>query len=239
MPKRHTRQPFDAHMDVGCGSGATGNVGQVAASRRTRSHKDGVVIFFQQLAHAVYTMVEMGVDAKAQNITNLLIQNGLRKPESRDLAAHHAAAFGVFVVQVDGIPQRRQVARNGKRCRSATHQSNGFAVGGKRTFGHVRNNFAFVVGSHTFQAANGNGFIFHTSAAAGRFARPVARSAQNTGKNVGFPVHQISFRVPLGGNQTDVFGHGRMGRTCVLAVDYFVEIFRIFDVGRFHGAADL
>jgi hypothetical protein len=94
--------------------------------------------------------------------------------------------------------------------------------------------FILVVCGDAFETADGNWFFVNATAAAGWFTRAITRTAKYAGKHVGVPVDHVGLCVSALGNEADVFGNWRMGRTCILAVDYLVEIFRISDVCGFH-----
>jgi hypothetical protein len=90
-----------------------------------------------------------------------------------------------------------------------------------------------VIGSHPLQTTNGNRFLLYPSSAASRLTGSVASTTEHSGKNIGIPIDHVSFGVFSLSNQTDVFRNGSMSRTSVLAVDYFMEVLRIVDVGWF------
>ena len=71
---------------------------------------------------------------------------------------------------------------------------------------------------------------------ADRLAGPVADPPQNCRKHIGTAVEQIGVFVAALGNQPDIFGHVRVGRTAPLAVHNSVEVRRISGVGRFQNA---
>jgi hypothetical protein len=94
---------------------------------------------------------------------------------------------------------------------------------------------AFVVCGHSFESANGNRFLFNPDPTARRFTRSVASPSENSRKNIGFPIDHIGFGKFFGGNQPDILGNRCVGRTGVLAIHYFMVVFRIFGIGRLHG----
>src|SRR5690606_1445350 len=150
--------------------------------------------------------------------------------EARDLRSHHPAPLMPFIEQVDLITQRRQVARHGKRGRATADKTYLLAV---LLYGRQRNSVfdvALIVGSHTFQPAYCHGLLIDPATAAGGLTRTVARAAKNTGKNIRFPIDHVGVVIPFSRDEPDVFRHGCMGRTRVLAIDHLVEILRITDV---------
>ena len=79
-------------------------------------------------------------------------------------------------------------------------------------------------------------FFGQASAAAGRFAGPVAGAPEDAGEDVGFPVEHVGIGVaPLLAIMTNVFGDVGVRWTGPLAVDNFVEVVRVGGVGRLHG----
>src|SRR5262249_10944624 len=104
-------------------------------------------------------------------------QHSFRQAEGRDLASHETAALFLLIIQVKLIAQRSEVARYRKRSGAGADDRYFFTVWFERTFRHELLHIAFVVGGHALEAADGNGFFFHTASAAGRLARPVACSS--------------------------------------------------------------
>ena len=98
---------------------------------------------------------------------------------------------------------------------------------------HVRDHVVAIVGGNALQSTDGDGFLLESAAAACRFAWAVACSAQDAGKHVRIPVDHVRLGIAAGGDKANVFGHRRVRRTCVLAVDYLVKILGILDVSRF------
>ena len=72
------------------------------------------------------------------------------------------------------------------------------------------------------------------SAPASRLARPVAGAPQHAGKHIGMPVDHVGVGVTPRRDQPDIFRHGRVRRTCPLAVHDLVKVIRILGVGRRH-----
>src|SRR5690606_3482685 len=176
----------------------------------------------------------MGVDAKIQYIIHFFVQYFFRKAERGDLAAHHSPAGNLLIEQMDLIPLRGKVSGYSKRCRPASDKRNLLSIGWERCLWHVLAYIVFIVCSHPFQSANGDGFFFHPASSTGGFTRPVTSSAKDSWKNIGFPVDHISFAVFLRRYQTDIFRDWRVGWAGILAIHHFVVIFRILNIGRFH-----
>ena len=76
--------------------------------------------------------------------------------------------------------------------------------------------------------------VLHTHAPARWFARPVAGTAEDSGKHVGFPVDHVGVAVAARCDQPDVFRNRSMSRTGPLAIHDLVEVVRRRNVGRFH-----
>jgi hypothetical protein len=98
---------------------------------------------------------------------------------------------------------------------------------------HIKYDVVAIIRRDPLQAANRDGLLFETAAAARGLTRAIAGSTKHTGKNVGIPVDHIRFGIPAFGNKTNVFRHRRMSRACVLAINDFVKVFGIGNVGRF------
>src|SRR5207253_6521989 len=100
--------------------------------------------------------------------------------------------------------------------------------------GHARLDVVGVleVRGDALQAADRDGFgllevgVLHAAAAAGGLARPVARSPEDAGEDVGHPVDHVGVAVATLRDHADVFGDGRMGRAGPLAIDDLVEVGR-------------
>ena len=98
---------------------------------------------------------------------------------------------------------------------------------------HVRNDVIAIIRRNAFETTDRDWFLFETATTASWFAWAVARSAKNAGKHVRIPVDHVRLGIAAGGDKANVFGHRRVRRTCVLAVDYLVKIFGILDVSWF------
>jgi hypothetical protein len=94
---------------------------------------------------------------------------------------------------------------------------------------------AFVVCSDSFESADGNRFLFDPYPPASRFAGSVTGSSEYTRKNIGFPVDHVGFSEFFGSDKPDIFRNRGMGGAGVLAIYYFMVVFRVFGIGRLHG----
>ncbi len=170
-----------------------------------------------------------------EDVVHFLVQHRQRQAERRYLAAHHAAAGELVVVDVDAVTQRREVAGHGERGRTSADQRNTLAVFRLGTFGMRSVISILVVGGDALEAADRHRLLLHPAAPTGGFAGSVAGAPENARKHVGVPVDHVGVGVALRGDQADVLRHRRVRRTGVLAVDYLVEILGIVDVGGFQG----
>jgi hypothetical protein len=132
------------------------------------------------------------------------------------------------------IAERHQIARDGQRGGAGADESNALAVFLAGNGGQIGPDVAFVVGRDALQSADRDWFLFHPAAAARRLARTVAGPPENSGKYVRLPVNHECIGVAPICNQPNVFGHRRMRWACPLAVDDFMEIVWVTDVGRLH-----
>src|SRR5581483_4265769 len=135
----------------------------------------------------------------------------------RDLRAHHAARLRVGIEHGAFIAERGEVARDGERGGTAADERNALAVLRDRGLRQPRADVFLVVGGDALQAADRNRVLLDAAAPAGRLARPVAGAAENSRKHVRLPVDHVGVAVAAGGDQTDVFGNGRVGGTGPLA----------------------
>src|SRR5262249_18485803 len=101
---------------------------------------------------------------------------------------------------------------------------------------HAR--LVLVVRGHALQAADGDGLglllvvLLDAPAPARRLARAVAGAAEDSREHVRAPVDHEGIVVPAGGDQTDVFGDGGVGRASPLTIDYFENVVGASNIGR-------
>jgi hypothetical protein len=81
-----------------------------------------------------------------------------------------------------------------------------------------------------FETTDGNRLSVDAAAATCRLAGPVARAAEDAGKDVGFAVEEVGLRVASLRDQPNVLGHVRVGGTRPLAIDHFMVVLRIRNV---------
>jgi hypothetical protein len=91
-----------------------------------------------------------------------------------------------------------------------------------------------MIGSDTFQAANGNGLFLDTSAPAGGLARAIAYTTENAGKNIGLAIDEVRVRELTLCDQSNVFRDIRVSGASPLTVDDAMKVVRISGIGRFH-----
>jgi hypothetical protein len=245
MPEGHAREPVDADVDVRRALLASRNL-EVAAARRARADEDGVVAFGHQRLHGIDPAM-LEVHAEIEDVVDLFVDHLERQPEARDLRPDHAAGARVLVEHRHVVAERREVARHGERRRAGADAGNAFAVGlGALVDGDPFRDLrvVLVVGGDALQPADRHRLgprlvlFFGASAAARRLAGTVAGPAEDSGKDVRLPVHHVGVGVASGGDQPDVLGHGRVGRTGPLAIDDLVEVVGVLDVGGLHEAPD-
>ena len=184
-------------------------------------------------------MLEMSVNAKVEDVVDLFVENGLRQAKRRYLRKHKAAAFELLVEEMDLVAKRCKIARNGQRGRTGTDQGDLLTVRRKRCLRHQMPDLVAIIRGDALQTADCDRFFIDTAASARRFTRAVTRSAQYSGKHVRVPIDHIGLGVAAFRDQTDILRHGRMRRTRVLAVNDFVEVFRVGDVRGLQGKSFL
>ncbi len=224
MAEGDVGEPVDADVDVACRLVAAGNV-EVAAAGRAGADENRVVTFRQHAGEAVDARPVAGLDAAhAGDVADLLVDHRFGQAEARDLAADHAAAARLGIVEDDVVAERGEVARHGQRGRAGADQRDALAVAGFRRPRQAASDVFLVVGGDALQAADGDGLVLDPSAPAGGLAGPVAGAPEDAGEDIGVPVHHIGVAVAAGGDQANVFRDRRMGWTGPLAVDNLVEI---------------
>src|SRR4029077_3238649 len=91
-----------------------------------------------------------------------------------------------------------------------------------------------IVGGDPLQSANGDGLLFDSAAAAGRFARSIAHPSQDTREYVGFSIHHVGVGEFALGDEPDVFRNVGVCRASPLAVDHPMEVVRFRSISRLH-----
>src|SRR5438270_7302267 len=230
MAERDGGQPVDADMDVGGGFLPAGDL-ELAAARRARADKDRVPALGEQRLQAADELTVAGLDPKIDDAVDLLVGHRFGQAEARDLCSHHAAALGVAVEHDAVIAERREVARDGQRGRSGADQGDALAVLLLRDGRQIRGDITLIVGGNALQAADRHRLCLDPATAAGRFAGPVAGAPEDAGKDVRLPIDRPGLGIALLGDEADVFRDRRVRRARPLAIDDFMEIVRISDIG--------
>ena len=158
----------------------------------------------------------------------------------RDLRADEAAELGILVVDDDFVAQHRKVAGDGERRRTAADAGDALAIL-RRRLRHLGVDVVVILvvcgdalqpaDRHRLLLAFDEGLVLDAAASAGRFAGTVAGPAQDSREDVRLPVDHVGVGVAAVRNQPNVFGNRRVGRTGPLAIDDFVEIVGIGNVG--------
>src|SRR5207253_6588813 len=84
--------------------------------------EDRVPALVDETLQAVDAMSAAEFDAEVEDVATLLVDDGFRQAEARDLGADHAARLGVLVEDHAVIAERREIARDRERGGAATHQ---------------------------------------------------------------------------------------------------------------------
>src|SRR5271170_5216800 len=190
MAERDAGQPVDADLDMRGPVLAAGQI-EVAPARRAAADENGVVALAQQPFQAVDPSTRDKSCAAVKYVADLLVDHLVRQSEFRDLTAHHAAGAKIGVENVDLVAERSKIAGDRERGGSGPDASNALAVAGRRRLGHQAGNIALVVGRDALQPADRDRLLLDPAAAAGGLARAIARSPQNSGKDVGLPINHI------------------------------------------------
>src|SRR5690606_30166800 len=100
--------------------------------------------------------------------------------------------------------------RHRERGATGAYASDALAVLDLGNLWQARRDLVAMIRRDTLEPANGDGLALHPAAPARRLARPVADAAENAGKHVGMPVHQVRIgEAPLC-DQPDVLGNIRV-----------------------------
>src|SRR5678815_2875270 len=98
-------------------------------------------------------MIEMRMDAEIEDVIYFFLKHRFGKTKGWDLAPHEPAAFFLFVVKMQFIPKRCEIARDGQGCWASAEKSDLFTIRSKRPLRHQRFNFPLVVSRYTLQTA--------------------------------------------------------------------------------------
>ena len=225
-------------MDVVLGVPAAGQV-EVAAARCAAAYEDRVEALRHQRLQRIDPFATAEFDTQVEYVAGFFIDDGFGQAEARHLRAHETAGLGIAVVNGNLVSEWREVARNRQRRRTGTDASDATAVG-FAGFWKPTADIRLVVGSDALQPADGDGFGFFAvvfldpAASASGFARAVASSAEDAGEDIRFPVHQVGVVVTACGDEPDVVRNWRVGGACPLAIDDFVEVVGVSNIGGLH-----
>src|SRR3972149_5911640 len=125
-----------------------------AAARRPGADEPRVPAFRQQRLHALDTLTAAEFDAEAEDVAGLLVDDGIRQSEFRDLRADHAAGFFVAVERHAMIAERGKIARHGERGGTGADQRHALAVLARGGLRQARRDVVLVVGGDALQAAD-------------------------------------------------------------------------------------
>ena len=177
------------------------------------------------------------LDAELEHVAGLLVDHFLGQAKARDLRADHSAGLRVAVEDDDFVAERRQVARDGQRRRAGADAGDALAVLAPRLRGRysVMSSLKSAATRFSRQIATGSGLrrlrFLDPAAPAGGLAGPVAGAPEDAGEDIGFPVDEVGVGVAAGRDQADVLGDWGVGRAGPLAIDDFVKVVGIADIG--------
>src|SRR5208282_72260 len=166
------------------------------------------------------------------DIAHFLVDDVLRQPEFRDLAADHAAGAAVRIEHHAMIAERGEVTGDGQRRGSGANQRNALAVRPLSGLWQAVLDVALIIRRHALQAANCHRLFLDTPAPTRRLTGAVAGAAENSRKDVRLPVDHVRVSITLSCNKPDVFRYRRVRRASPLAIHDLVEILRVPDIGR-------
>ena len=231
MSERHRLQPIDADMNA-IRFIAAGDV-EVLAARSTAAGKNGVEALPEQFPHAVDRRAVADIGAHVRNLRDLLVEHRFRQTERGNIGAHQPARPVELLKNRDRVSERKQIVGNGQRGRTRADAGYTLAV---FCFGNRRQqigDFSSMIRRDALQTANRHRLAVQAPAAASGLARPVASAPQNRREDVRLPVQHIGLCVTAQCDQPDIFRHIGVRRTGPLAIDDFMKVVRISDVGGF------
>ena len=132
------------------------------------------------------------------------------------------------------ISEWHQIVGDRQRCRTRADERNLFSVFLQRGRGKQIRHISAIVRGNALQAADRDRLAVDAAAAAGRLARTIARAPENAREHVRFPVEHVGVRKPSLGDEADVLGDVRVGRTGPLAIHDTVVVIRMTDVSWAH-----
>ena len=184
----------------------------------------------EQRLHAGDVGVVANLDAHVENLVDLVHENGFRQAKGRDVGAHQAARPVVLFEHDDFVAQGHQVVRDRERGRPRADTGDALSVFLAGDLGKAIRDVVAQVGRDAFEAADGDRFAIHSATAAGRFAGPIARAAENGGEHIRLPVEHVGVGIAALRDQADVFRNIGVSRTGPLTVHHFVKVVRVADV---------
>ncbi len=238
VAERHRREPVDADVDIGRGLFPSRDV-EVAPARRARADEHRVEALAEERLQRIDAVAGAEVDAQVEDVSRLLVDHRFRQAELGNLRADHAAREAVGIEKGDVVAERREITRDREGRGARPHAGDALAVHARGLLRQAVADVFLEVGRDALQAADGDRLgllalvLLDAAAAAGGLAGTIARAPEDPGKHVRLPVDHVRIAVTALRDETDVFGNRRVRGTRPLAVDDFVEIGRIADIGRF------
>src|SRR6478735_1485 len=162
-PRTMTRLPIDVtwpkdtddsqSMPIWMREAASLRPGMSRSRRRARADEDGVPAVGEEGAHGVDPRAAAKLDAELEHVAGLLVDHFLGQAKARDLRTDHSARLGVTVEDDDFVAERRQVAGDGQRRRTATDAGDPLAVA-RRDARQVLDDVVLEVGGDALEAAD-------------------------------------------------------------------------------------
>ena len=226
-------QPLDADEDL-VGVVTAGDV-QLLALRRAASDEDRVeLVAVEQRLQAVHRRVVADLDAHVDDVADFLVEDVFGQAERGNVDAHQPAGPRQLLENRHLVAERREVVGDRERGGARADEPDLLAVRDRRRFRQQVLHLVTIVRRDALQPADGDGLSIDARAPAGRFARPVAGTPEDSRKDVGLTVEKVRVgELPLR-DETDVLRHVRVRRTPPLTVHHAVVVGGIADVCRLH-----
>src|SRR5581483_9160864 len=234
VAERDALQPVDADVDVLAGFVAAGDL-QLLAARRAGADEDRVELrlLVKHRFQAVDRRVVADVHAHAQDHVDLFVEHGARQAKHRHVGAHETARRRALLEHHQLVAERRQIVGHRQRRGPGADQRDALAVARVRLRQAIVD-VAAQVGRDALEPANRDRFLVDARASARGLARAIARAPENSRENVRLAIEHVRIGIASLRNQPDVLGHVGVRRTSPLAIDDFMEVAGITNVGWFH-----
>src|SRR5262245_29431353 len=116
-------------------------------------------------------MVELEVDSHADDLTDLVVQHVVRKPERGNIRAHEPTGLAVLLEDGDLVAERHEVVRHRERCGACADARHLLSILQAWNFRQAGGDvLVALIRRDTLEAADGNGLVLDSAATASGLA---------------------------------------------------------------------